>query len=115
MKRASMKSREKAGWSPISIAAVLISSAASAQVSRTFDTVVEEYVAEGLRSNLALQTETLEVEKASAALTEARARFFPELSFEARYTRAEGGREIEIPLGSSLNPVYSTLNQMLQE
>jgi outer membrane protein len=110
-----MKTREKT-WRPaIVIAAVLISSTASAQVSRTFDTVVDEYVTEGLRSNLALQTETLEVEKASAALTEARARFFPELSFEARYTRAEGGREIEIPLGSSLNPVYSTLNQMLQE
>jgi outer membrane protein TolC len=76
--------------------------------------LVDEYVAEGLRSNLALQSETLEVEKASAALAEARARFFPQLSLEARYTRAEGGREISIPIGTALNPVYSTLNEMLE-
>ncbi|HEY5809945.1 MAG TPA: TolC family protein [Povalibacter sp.] len=78
-----------------------------------FDVIVERYVLEGLRSNLALQTETLEVEKATQALAEARARFFPELSLQARYTRAEGGREIEIPMGTALNPVYSTLNELL--
>ena len=43
----------------------------------------------------------------------ARARFFPELSLQARYTRAEGGREFELPLGTALNPVYSTLNELL--
>lgn len=78
-----------------------------------FDTVVADYVSEGLRGNLALQSQHLEVEKAAEALSEARARFFPELSFEARYTRAEGGRVIDIPIGSALNPVYSTLNEML--
>jgi outer membrane protein len=84
---------------------------ASAQES--FDTVAERYVAEGLRSNLALRGETLEVERSAAALAEARARFFPELSIQARYSRADGGRTIDLPLGSALNPVYSTLNDML--
>ena len=78
-----------------------------------FDTVVSNYVAEGLRSNLALQGESLEVEKAAEALAEARADFFPQLSFEARYTRADGGRVIDVPLGTALNPVYSTLNELL--
>jgi outer membrane protein len=78
-----------------------------------FDVVTERYVAEGLRSNLALRTEALEVERAAAALAEARARYFPELSFQARYSRAEGGRTISLPLGTALNPVYSTLNDML--
>lgn len=78
-----------------------------------FDTVVADYVAEGLRSNLALQSQHLEVEKATGALAEARARFFPQLSFEARYTRADGGRVIDLPMGTALNPVYSTLNEML--
>ncbi len=78
-----------------------------------FDVVVDRYVAEGLQSNLAMQSEMLEVEKATEALAEARARFFPELSLEARYSRADGGRVIQIPLGSALNPVYSTLNDML--
>jgi outer membrane protein TolC len=94
----------------------LSATAASAQTpagAGDFDTVVAEYVSEGLRSNLALQSQHLEVEKAAEALAEARARFFPELSFEARYTRADGGRVIDIPIGSALNPVYSTLNEML--
>src|SRR5688500_1772012 len=89
--------------------------AASAQTPTAgdFDTVVQTYVTEGLRSNLALQGESLEVEKAAHALAEARAQFFPQLSLEARYTRADGGREIDVPLGTALNPVYSTLNELL--
>jgi outer membrane protein TolC len=90
----------------------LASSAAWAQHA-TFDATLEKYVAEGLHGNLGLQSENLEVEKAAAALGEARARFLPELVFQARYTRAEGGREIEFPIGSALNPVYSTLNDLL--
>jgi outer membrane protein len=101
-------------WLPLTMIAVALASSASAQATRTFDSVTEEYVAEGLRNNLALQSETLEVEKATAALSEARARFFPELSFESRYTRAQGGRDIEIPLGTALNPVYASLNEMLE-
>jgi len=84
-----------------------------AQTASDFDTVVERYVADGLRGNLSLQSETLEVEKAAQALAEARARFFPEVSLQARYSRSEGGRQIDLPLGNALNPVYSTLNDLL--
>lgn len=75
--------------------------------------VIDEYVRTGLQSNLALRTETLEVQRNLAALEAARGRFFPTLAFDARYTRAGGGREIDLPLGSLLNPVYSTLNDLL--
>ena len=96
---------------------VLVSPSALAQNEPSnaapFDVVIERYVADGLARNLALQSETLEVEKATEALAEARARFLPEVSLEARYSRAEGGREFELPLGSALNPVYDTLNEML--
>jgi outer membrane protein len=86
---------------------------AQAQDAGEFDSLVERYVAEGLRSNLALQSEALEVEKAAQALAAARARFLPEVSLQARYTRAEGGREFVLPFGTALNPVYSTLNDLL--
>jgi outer membrane protein len=94
----------------------LIACATDAQMPATndFEEVVANYVAEGLRSNLALRSESLEVERATQALAEARANFFPQLSFEARYTRADGGRVIDVPLGTALNPVYSTLNELLQ-
>ncbi len=88
-------------------------SALPVQAQAPFDEVIERYVAEGLGSNLAMQSEALEVEKAAQALAEARARFFPEMSLEGRYSRAEGGRKIDIPLGTALNPVYATLNEML--
>jgi outer membrane protein len=94
----------------ISLVAPLV---AHAEIAEEFDVVVERYVAESLRSNLALQGETLEVDKATQALAAARARFFPEVSLQARYSRADGGREFTIPLGTTLNPVYSTLNELL--
>lgn len=101
---------------PVRVSAWLLLAclATTARAEATYDENVERYVAEGLRSNLALRSETLEVEKATHALAEARARFFPELSLQARYTRAEGGRKIDIPIGTALNPVYSTLNDMLE-
>jgi len=97
----------------IGVCALAAAAVANAQTTETFDAVLERYVAEGLRSNLALRGENLEVERTAAALSEARARFYPELSVQARYTRAGGGREIDLPIGDALNPVYSTLNQML--
>jgi outer membrane protein len=75
--------------------------------------VIDDYVREGLASNLSLRAQSLEVERAEAALDAARARYFPETSLEARYSHSEGGRTIELPLGTALNPVYQTLNDML--
>ena len=75
--------------------------------------VIDSYVREGLRSNLALRAGTLEVERSLAALEAARARFFPRFSVEARYIRAEGGRVIDFPAGDLLNPIYTTLNELL--
>jgi outer membrane protein TolC len=80
---------------------------------RPLAAVIDEYVREGLTSNLGLRAQSLEVERAAAALDEARARYFPEAGFAARYSRSEGGRVIELPLGDALNPAYQTLNDML--
>jgi outer membrane protein TolC len=75
--------------------------------------VIDEYVRLGLQSNLSLRAQSLEVERSAAALDEARARYFPEAALAARYTRAEGGRTIDLPLGDALNPAYQTLNDLL--
>jgi len=75
--------------------------------------VIDRYVLEALESNLALKSQSLEVEANLAALDAAQARFFPTMAVAARYSRAEGGREIDVPLGTLLNPVYSSLNQLL--
>ena len=104
----------------ISLALVLAAACAGARAqvpettaSRPLAAVIDEYVREGLKSNLSLKAQSLEVERAEAALDEARARYFPDIGFAARYSRSEGGRTIELPLGTALNPAYQTLNEML--
>lgn len=96
---------------PFLLAAAFVS--ADEPAPPPFGEVVDGYVREGLRSNLALHSETLEVERNLASLDAARARFLPEIELAARYTRAEGGRTVDVPLGSMLNPVYGTLNDLL--
>ncbi len=80
---------------------------------RSVGAVIDDYVHTGLADNLALANQSLETQKSLAALDAARARFFPELALNARYTRAAGGREISLPLGQLLNPAYQTLNDLL--
>ena len=86
---------------------------AEATSSRPLSELLDEYMRDALRSNLSLQSQSLEVERNLALLDAARGRFLPELAFAARYTRADGGRTIDVPLGQMLNPIYSTLNDLL--
>jgi len=72
--------------------------------------LLEAYIREGLESNLALQQKEADYRKSLLALDQARSYFYPALRLQARYTRAEGGRIIDFPVGDLLNPVYNTLN-----
>ncbi len=77
--------------------------------------VLDRYIHMALENNLALQQQEFSYQKSVAALQQARGLFFPEISVNARYTRAGGGRLIEIPVGQFVNPVYKTLNYLLQQ
>ncbi|MFN4147304.1 MAG: TolC family protein [Runella sp.] len=74
--------------------------------------VLESYVQRGLQHNLALKQENLEIEKALESIHQARALFFPRITFNPTYSLAAGGRRLQFPVGDLLNPVYSTLNQI---
>jgi outer membrane protein len=71
---------------------------------------LQDYIREGLQSNQQLRQKQLDYAQSLAALKGARGLFFPDVSLQARYTVARGGRTIEFPIGDLLNPVYSTLN-----
>jgi outer membrane protein TolC len=103
------------GRNLVAIAAALLATAAQAQSPplRPVQEVQQELIEAAFRSNLALTREGVEVARADAALAEARARFLPELELNARYTRAQGGRELTFPTGQLLNPAYQTLNELL--
>ena len=91
-------------------ALLLFSQVATAQTSPT----LELYIRKGLENNLALQQKNLSLEKSIQALKEANGLFYPEISLDAQYTLASGGRSISLPVGDMLNPVYSSMNQILQ-
>jgi len=70
------------------------------------------YIREGLESNKGLKQKQLDYASDLSALKEAKGMFFPDISMNARYTVARGGRTIDFPVGDMLNPVYSTLNML---
>jgi outer membrane protein len=73
---------------------------------------LEAYIREGLESNRGLKQKQLDYAVDLMALKEAKGLFLPDISLNARYTVAQGGRMIEFPVGDLLNPVYSTLNML---
>ncbi len=71
---------------------------------------LDAFIRTALESNVALQRQELSLERSLAALKEAKARYFPVISLQARYSVARGGRAFEIPVGDLMNPVYQNLN-----
>ncbi len=81
--------------------------------SISFSADLEWYVREGLSNNLVLKQIDISYRQSLEALQEAKGTFLPSISIEARYSRAGGGREIIVPIGDLMNPVYGTLNELL--
>lgn len=80
--------------------------------SQVSSPVLESYIQEGLKNNLALQQESFEIEKAQENVKLAKANLSPKITFAPTYTVAGGGRRLSFPVGDLLNPVYSTLNKL---
>jgi outer membrane protein len=74
--------------------------------------VLNGYVRYGIENNLSLQQKQSIYQKSIEALKEARGLFYPNISFNARFSVSEGGRVIDFPIGDLLNPAYSTLNSL---
>lgn len=90
--------------------------AAQSETSTPSDsTALDRLIEQALESNLALQQEEVSLRQASKTLAVARGRFLPTVDLSARYSRADGGRTIDFPLGDLFNPVYSTLNGLLEQ
>lgn len=71
-----------------------------------------QYLTEALHNNLVVKQKNVSLQKSLTTLKEARSLFLPVTWFEGQYTLAKGGRSIDIPVGTLLNPVYSSLNQL---
>jgi outer membrane protein TolC len=73
---------------------------------------LDGYIEVGLKNNEVIKQHNFDINKSMYALKEARSLFYPSVSLNGSYTKAEGGRTIDIPIGDMLNPVYNTLNQI---
>jgi outer membrane protein len=73
---------------------------------------LEAYVTEAFKNNIVLQQKNISLEKAQYALKTAKSLFLPTVAFSTTWSTADGGRNIPLPLGDLLNPVYSSLNQL---
>jgi outer membrane protein TolC len=73
---------------------------------------LESYIKIGLEKNESIHQQTIQLEKATYALKEAKSLFYPNVSFNSTYTIAGGGRTIDFPAGDLLNNVYNSLNQL---
>jgi outer membrane protein TolC len=72
---------------------------------------LDALVAAGLRDNLTRRQEQLASGRAAAQVTEARGRFLPSATINARYTESSGNI---VDLGSLINPAFKALNQLTQ-
>lgn len=73
---------------------------------------LSQYIQQALDSNLVLKHKQVSLAKSMAALEEAKSYFVPHLQLLGNYTLARGGRQIIVPVGDLLNPVYTSLNQL---
>lgn len=84
---------------------LFFANAISAQTS-----TLKDYIGTALENNIALQQKNLSYQRSLQALKEAKGLFFPKVTFNARYSMAQGGRTIDFPVGDLMNPVYENLN-----
>lgn len=75
---------------------------------------LDDYISIGLENNIVLEQKHIALDKALLSLQAAKSMYIPDVSLFAGYSTAEGGRNIALPVGDMLNPVYSTLNMITQ-
>jgi outer membrane protein TolC len=74
--------------------------------------ILNEYIKYGIKNNLSLQQKQFSLEQSISELKEAKGMFYPSLGINARYSRAGGGRLINIPIGDLVNPIHFGLNTL---
>jgi outer membrane protein TolC len=90
--------------------AVLAGGALSLPAALAAQGPLDDYVSEGLRQNLTIRQQSLQVQRSEAALREARGNFLPTATLNARYTNVSGQ---VVNLGELINPAFSALNGLL--
>jgi outer membrane protein TolC len=92
--------------------ALVLAGAAPAQDRGALEDALAPLIEEALASNVGMAAGEATVAQRLAELDVARAQYRPVVDLSARYSRADGGRTFDIPVGDLLNPVYDSLSQL---
>lgn len=90
---------------------LLLAGVAAAQAQQS---LLDQYIDTAFKQNIVLQQKNISLQKAQYALQIAKGYYYPNVAFQAGYQTADGGRDIQLPLGDLLNNAYATLNQLTQ-
>lgn len=101
-------------WKPFPFSGLWLSLFIFAYHMGFTQTVLDDYVEAGLKNNVVLQQKKISYAQAENALRIAKSYFLPSVSLLADYTSGRGGRNISLPLGDLLNPVYRSLNALTE-
>ena len=77
--------------------------------------ILDDYITYGLKNNLTIQEKEFNIQQGISDLKNARGLFFPSIDIKSRYTRADGGRDINILVGDLVNPMQNALNSINPE
>lgn len=94
----------------LGLVALALAAAALLPPALHAQTALDAYVRDGLRQNLGIRQQALQVQRADAALREARGNFLPTATINARYTNVSGQ---VVNLGELINPAFAALNQLI--
>lgn len=83
-----------------------------ASVAAPLGPTLRELVEAALAHNLELAAAGAGIDQRLAALDAARAHYWPALDLAARYSVADGGRTIDVPVGDLVNPIYGALGRL---
>jgi len=76
---------------------------------------LDDYIQLGLKNNQEFIRQQLQTQIAEQEWKEAKGKFMPDISLDASYMWADGGRTIDVPAGDLVNPAYRGLNEVLGE
>jgi outer membrane protein TolC len=86
--------------------------AAGTPSSYAQDHILDRYIQDAFTQNQGLLQQNFQLEKSMYALQEAKSMYYPTVGLTGSYTKADGGRSIDLPLGDLLNSAYSSLNKL---
>ncbi|MEN0056147.1 MAG: TolC family protein [Mucilaginibacter sp.] len=89
--------------------AMLLVNVAFGQAPRT---QLDNYIDTAFAQNQTLKEKQFDLDKALYALKEAKSMYLPTISFLGSYSKVNGGRTIDVPIGDLVNPIYTALNQL---